>query len=557
VSAPGGVPADQQGGGAWGRIITGSVDTKADSTSTLDLSRLALTATGTQNCQTTTRQDYQGYQVGHDISILNQGGTGANLHFGITAGYFDARTRDITSASTYTNPNFAGFTFNSPAGSFEADTQVPFVGIYTAYSNKGLFADGQVRWDFFQNTLSDASNGLNGQRLDARGFSVTGNVGYSIPLPSGWFIEPSGGVVWSRVNVDTLNVAGVVLPTGFVVSRGSVDIDDIDSVLGRASVRVGANITSGQNVWQPFFTASLFHEFAGDVTATSVVSGTGNAAIDGVTLRTSTSGVGTYAQFGLGTALVFGNTGWLSFVRGDYRTGENIDGWSVNAGLRYQFTPEPGRASTKDAAPVASRSYNWTGPYIGAYVGSTWGQEDWTFRTLGTTSDPDFAGYIVGGQVGYNLQRGRVVYGIEADYGYSDAHGGVSCPNGNLFTCQAEANRLASLTGRLGYTFGRVLVYAKGGLAAGEVTAQTVQNQGLLILPSNTPLNGSSNWQTGWTLGGGMEFALTDRWSAKAEYMHHDLGSDTFAVGAGPLVDATTKGDTVRIGVNLHFQPPK
>ena len=54
-----------------------------------------------------------------------------------------------------------------------------------------------------------------------------------------------------------------------------------------------------------------------------------------------------------------------------------------------------------------------------------------------------------------------------------------------------------------------------------------------------------------------MEFALTDRWSAKAEYMHYDLGTETFRSTFGPVLgDACdTQGDTVRVGVNCHFNP--
>ena len=86
---------------------------------------------------------------------------------------------------------------------------MPFVGLYTAFTKGGFFLDGQVRWDFFQNQLTDRNNGLRGQELDAHGVSLTGNVGYNQALGGGWFIEPSGGVVWSRVSVNPLNVAGV------------------------------------------------------------------------------------------------------------------------------------------------------------------------------------------------------------------------------------------------------------------------------------------------------------------------------------------------------------
>ena len=92
---------------------------------------------------------------------------------------------------------------------------MPFVGLYTAFTKGGFFLDGQVRWDFFQNTLTDRNNNLRGQELDAHGVSLTGNLGYNHALGRGWFIEPSGGVVWSRVSVDPLSVPGFQIRGGF------------------------------------------------------------------------------------------------------------------------------------------------------------------------------------------------------------------------------------------------------------------------------------------------------------------------------------------------------
>ena len=254
---------------------------------------------------------------------------------------------------------------------------------------------------------------------------------------------------------------------------------------------------------------------------------------------------------------MLGNSGWLSYVRGDYRIGENIEGWGINAGLRYQFSPER-RGSIKDA-PVALYAYNWTGPYIGAFLGTTWGSEQWTFDNgTGSMVKPDFAGTTGGGQVGYNIQFGKTVVGIEGEYGVANARGGFSCPNMNFFTCEADTNRMAMLTGRLGLTWGRALIYGKAGLVGGEVTAGTKLNT-----PTNpfgpilfTPPLSTTNWQLGWTVGGGVEFALTDRWSAKAEYMHYDLGRDTFTTFTGdPGTRVETTGDTVRIGLNMHLHP--
>src|SRR5262249_43563586 len=229
----------------------------------------------------------------------------------------------------------------------------------------------------------------------------------------------------------------------------------------------------------------------------------------------------------LGSAAVLGNSGWLGYARADYRIGDHIEGWGVGAGLRYQFSPEP-RGSIKDGRSPVVYAYNWSGPYIGAFAGATWGGERWFTPLLGTVDKPDFAGYLIGGQAGYNLQSGRWVFGAELDYGSSNATGGKGCSDvGNFFfSCDAEVHNLALLTGRLGHTWGRALFYAKGGLAVGEVRAQTSQNEGFGVFPSFTPVNGDTKWATGWTVGGGMEFALTDRWSAKAEYMHYDLGKE-------------------------------
>src|SRR5262249_30645847 len=110
-----------------------------------------------------------------------------------------------------------------------------------------------------------------------------------------------------------------------------------------------------------------------------------------------------------------------------------------------------------------------------------------------------------------------------------------------------------SLTARLGYTSGRALYYAKGGWAFADVTAATSLNAPALSPPFAHGLS-STHIMNGWTVGGGAEFALTDKWSAKAEYMHYDLGSDRFLVSDFPTtIDAVAHGDTVRVGVNYHF----
>ena len=118
-------------------------------------------------------------------------------------------------------------------------------------------------------------------------------------------------------------------------------VDDIQSTLGRLSVRVGTSVAFGNVVLQPFASASIIHEFQGQVVSnlTSDFAAIG-AALPTLSSTVTVSGPQTYGQFGLGVSAQVVNTGWLGYLRGDYRTGDDIEGWSVNGGLRYQFVPD-------------------------------------------------------------------------------------------------------------------------------------------------------------------------------------------------------------------------
>ena len=321
VSAPAGPRPDQPSGGVWARTIGGTVDSTSDSTSTPDFSKVTgffgppFVATGMQKCQQTNNQDYAGFQIGGDVAKLNIGNSGANWHFGITAGNFYARAEDTT--------------LNSP--DLKARFEVPFIGAYTAMTQGNFFADAQVRWDFYRGTLSSGQQLFSGVPSEALGLSVTASAGYRIALASNWFIEPSVGAVWSRTKVDP-----VITPFDGGPETTSLRINDIDSILGRASLRLGTNVTQGDYTWQPFITASVVHEFAKNVTSAVTINAPGDA-FDQAVFNSSTERFGTYGQFGLGTAIVVGNTGWLGYGRADVKVGENVQGAGFNLGLRYQW----------------------------------------------------------------------------------------------------------------------------------------------------------------------------------------------------------------------------
>ena len=337
VSSQSGPRPGQEGGGVWSRVVGGTVDTTTTSTTTLNVPvpPAVIPATGQEHCRTQTRQDYGGVQFGYDLAKLNISGTGTNFHAGVTGGYFGAKTKDTTPSATFVN---GVNVFTSPAGTLEARTNVTFVGLYAAFSQGGFFADAMVRSDFYQNSLSDSGVGISNLDDGAHSISLTGNAGYNIPLGGGWFIEPLGGVILSRLQANSFT-----LPTfsGLPATPNTVQVDTINSVLGRGGVSVGTNFSSGGVLWQPYASAGVVHEFAGNVgvtqSATVSVTPPPGGVNDNVNFSTSIDRFGTYGQYTLGMAAVLGNTGWLGYGRVDYRKGENIEGVSGNIGLRYQW----------------------------------------------------------------------------------------------------------------------------------------------------------------------------------------------------------------------------
>jgi len=185
----------------------------------------------------------------------------------------------------------------------------------------------------------------------------------------------------------------------------------------------------------------------------------------------------------------------------------------------------PSRVPMPAKAPAYFQTYNWTGVYVGINGGGGWG------------SDSDnTSGGLVGGTLGYNYQLGQVVFGIEGDIDWSGIKGSETCGGLN---CDTRNNWLSTVRGRLGYAgFDRFLPYVTGGVAFGDVKT------------SVAGFGDSSKTRTGWTLGGGVEYAIAGPWTAKVEYLYVDLGSgDDSAFGS----NRDFKTSLVRAGLNYRF----
>jgi len=200
----------------------------------------------------------------------------------------------------------------------------------------------------------------------------------------------------------------------------------------------------------------------------------------------------------------------------------------------------------------AAAPYSWTGFYLGGQVGYGWGTS-WQMGAdgFGNTGDYHISGIVGGGTAGYNWQFNRNwVVGLETDFSAADVHGtgASSATYGCVGGCENKIEDFGTVRGRLGYAINNVLLYGTGGWAYGRAEADIVGCPGGFCGTNNV---------NGWTVGGGVEYGFAPGWSAKAEYLHVDMGQFNFTTAAGCAATggcvSPAKFDTVRLGVNYHF----
>ncbi len=235
-------------------------------------------------------------------------------------------------------------------------------------------------------------------------------------------------------------------------------------------------------------------------------------------------------------------------------------------------------------APPVALVYDWTGFYIGTNLGYSWGrgstdgnvtgtQNVSVFRTAGPTlvssvntalptlpltGRADVNGFIGGGQLGYNWQRDRWVFGLEGDIQFSNERGSgdvctvAGCPVGStVFTRDYKLDWFGTARGRVGFLPAeRILLYATGGLAYGGFSGSSS------TLPMNIGTWSETN--VGWTVGAGAEAALGSNWSIKFEYLYMDLGnvggSSANTTAATNLANTPGQGFNTTTTTNLAYQ---
>ena len=193
-------------------------------------------------------------------------------------------------------------------------------------------------------------------------------------------------------------------------------------------------------------------------------------------------------------------------------------------------------APAYDYAPA----FLWAGPYVGAQVGYTWGKANHDFASgFAGNSDPE--GFVGGGHLGYNWQRGRFVFGVEADFEGGDVSGNFNQP---LTFGSADLNWQGSVRGRVGLAADRALFYATGGWAFADYDFTGATLAGCC---------GFSDTLNGWTVGGGIEYAFTPNTTVRVEYRYADFGNVSSGLSPADRMDVDLQTHTVRLGASYKF----
>lgn len=216
--------------------------------------------------------------------------------------------------------------------------------------------------------------------------------------------------------------------------------------------------------------------------------------------------------------------------------------------------PAPPPQAPATYVPTTAPVYNWGGIYIGINGGYAFGNSDWTPSTTPprpATGNFNVDGALVGGTLGADFQTGQFVFGVEGDIDWTDIKGSVT----NTTTCgvsctfQTSNDWLGTVRGRAGFAIDRVLLYATGGGAFGDVKATLTKAAGT---------GSTDTTKFGWTAGAGVEFAITENITAKAEYLFVDLQNGSFACtvalcGAVTTVPVSFDTSLIRAGLNFKF----
>ena len=258
-------------------------------------------------------------------------------------------------------------------------------------------------------------------------------------------------------------------------------------------------------------------------------------------------------------------------------------------------TPSLNQSLIEKKPVLLSKEINWNGLYFGGSMGGAWSNNHANFIVPNDTAtqqiwDPAIiadlfptlinfkqSGPIGGGQLGFNYKySNKVLVGIETDINGANIQGvkSESLANGQqgatpwFGSAGSRLTWLGTVRGRIGYLpIQQALFYATGGVAYGG-SKNNYYNSFPEAQPLSLYTSSQTDIQTGYTVGGGLEWMFQTKWSIKAEYLYYNLGNSTDATTPGDLIDAqniasgqyqtvsnkfSNAGNIIHVGLNYHF----
>ncbi len=216
---------------------------------------------------------------------------------------------------------------------------------------------------------------------------------------------------------------------------------------------------------------------------------------------------------------------------------------------------------SKKMAPIMEApalAFSWTGAYVGGQMGYFGSRVTGPFtNSTGTNSSAysiNKSSFLLGAYAGYNYQfAGNIVVGVEGDVdavlGNRGRRNGIQSSIGGLNDVTARQTYNGAIRGRLGYAYDRALFYVAGGFAFGNVKT-TYAHAGLV------PFLGVNSQRTGYTLGAGLDYAITNNIIARLEYRYTDLGRKSFnnpTLGIDAADSVKARSNAVLVGVAYKF----
>lgn len=219
--------------------------------------------------------------------------------------------------------------------------------------------------------------------------------------------------------------------------------------------------------------------------------------------------------------------------------------------------------STK-AAPTfiaPAPAYSWTGFYAGGYIGGAFGNAK-VYEAVGNGAYPaNFSGVTAGGLVGANYQLNQFVIGVEGEFGYQGgkATGNfLSASSGRPIIQTVSTEDVGRIRGRFGLAFDRALLFVAGG---GSFSNEKITETAVIAGSAYSINNGIE----GWNIGGGADWAITNNWIGRIEYIYDDYGRTSYnffnlpRTGTAFFNDrsAQLSENTVRAAVVYKFGAPE